>query len=428
MNIRETIFWIADALRGGQVRKHYLDIRQWYDASLDSGERDSQVQAKIDDLLEYAAMHTNFYRRYAGLPFKLWPVVDKDTIRQNLDDFLSSEFRRDTLHTSSTSGSTGTPFVAYWDREKKARNDADTLYFWRRIGYVVGNPLVYCRIWNAHNRKSLLAAYAKNIRMLDVSDVSDTGLKKMLDELGRVSGSVTVMCYGSIVELLASYCQRTGRSLSDSGIHVILSISEALSDEARLYFKNEQNVDIVRRYSDQECGILAQEFKNTNVYFINDASYHIEILNFDDDSPVSPGECGRIVLTDLYNRAMPFIRYDTGDVGAAGDVSGRTLTRIEGRKRDLIRNTQGEVVYPGVISILFWQYRDIIQYQFIQRGAKQYRIRINCGSDRYAREDAICRDVRHYMGEDAEIEFEYTTEIPVLASGKRKTIENLWNK
>lgn len=41
----------------------------------------------------------------------------------------------------------------------------------------------------------------------------------------------------------------------------------------------------------------------------------------------------------------------------------------------------------------------------------------------------ICvQSIWYYMGEDAEIQFEYMAEIPVLALGKRKTIENLRNK
>ena len=47
-------------------------------------------------------------------------------------------------------------------------------------------------------------------------------------------------------------------------------------------------------------------------WLLNYETLFIEILD-DNDKPVSPGNEGRVVITSLYNKAMPFIRYDLGD-------------------------------------------------------------------------------------------------------------------
>ena len=39
------------------------------------------------------------------------------------------------------------------------------------------------------------------------------------------------------------------------------------------------------------------------------------VLKLDSDEPAEPGELGRIVVTDYYNKTFPMVRYDTGDTG-----------------------------------------------------------------------------------------------------------------
>ena len=43
----------------------------------------------------------------------------------------------------------------------------------------------------------------------------------------------------------------------------------------------------------------------------------MEILD-EDGAPTKPGSVGRVVVTSLYNYAMPFIRYELGDFVEVG--------------------------------------------------------------------------------------------------------------
>ena len=60
------------------------------------------------------------------------------------------------------------------------------------------------------------------------------------------------------------------------------------------------------------------------------------------------GELARIVVTDLFNYAMPLIRYDTGDLAVVEkhEKYGKVITSIEGRRTDFIYNTSGDVLSP----------------------------------------------------------------------------------
>jgi phenylacetate-CoA ligase len=98
----------------------------------------------------------------------------------------------------------------------------------------------------------------------------------------------------------------------------------------------------------------------------------------DDLRPVAPGEPGRVLLTDLTNFAMPLIRYDIGDiaVAAAGCPCGRpwpVVGEIIGRFSDRVVTDDG-ASHPALeLEVALFYYhtdlaKDILQYQFVQRG------------------------------------------------------------
>ena len=146
-------------------------------------------------------------------------------------------------------------------------------------------------------------------------------------------------------------------------------------------------------------------------------------MKLNSDEKAEPGELGRVVITDLFNYAMPMIRYDTGDLAVrkqTSDCRWNTicLERIEGRKADITYTAEGEPISPSTWGVLFWEFPDIKQYQIIQESRTEYVIRMNVEKDRYD-EAKLYTLVKNVVG-DVKIQFEYVDEIPVLSSGKFK--------
>ena len=181
-----------------------------------------------------------------------------------------------------------------------------------------------------------------------------------------------------------------------------------------------------------ENGIIAQQLSGgSGEFLINDASYFLEILELDSDLPVKEGKPGRIVITDLFNYRMPLIRYDTGDIGILESreifgVSRQVFTSIEGRRMDLIYDTRGSLVSSYVITNNMWKYMEIRQYQFIQTSEREYLFKINTDLP-FEQEKELISEFTNYFGEDSIISVEYVSEIPLLASGKRKKVMNSCN-
>ena len=72
-------------------------------------------------------------------------------------------------------------------------------------------------------------------------------------------------------------------------------------------------VPVVNEYGASELDLIA--FTNSEDEFVvNSETLFVEILD-ENDRPVPHGNSGRIVITGLYNKAHPMIRYDIGDTG-----------------------------------------------------------------------------------------------------------------
>lgn len=182
------------------------------------------------------------------------------------------------------------------------------------------------------------------------------------------------------------------------------------------------------RYSNQENGIIGQDDIENNTFILNETNYIVEIFDFDTDVPVPEGKVGRIVITDLFNKAMPMIRYDTGDIGSISyvkrnGVTKRAITNFGGRRVDVVFDCNGKRLSPHSISNHLWAFPEIVQYQFIQEDDGVYTVRLNTNSG-FHRENELKGLLLKLLGDGAKIRIEEVDEIPVLASGKRQYIVN----
>ena len=138
MNIRNKLFWLADKLRGDIIKKHLEEIRFINDNPNNNDAINRRKQA-LSNLIAHTVSTVPYYKNLtSSAKIHDFPVVDKNTIRENIDLFISDKYSKEKLKRGQTSGSTGTPFVFYWDKNKIRRNNADTLYFWDNNGYKFG--------------------------------------------------------------------------------------------------------------------------------------------------------------------------------------------------------------------------------------------------------------------------------------------------
>ena len=134
-------------------------------------------------------------------------------------------------------------------------------------------------------------------------------------------------------------------------------------------------------------------------------------------------------MTDLYNRAMPLIRFDTGDLAVASDADDggpRTLSRIEGRRADTIRTPAGGLISsPMVSAFVAKRVPDLERYQLVQVGPASYRLSVVPGADP-ADVDRLATELHELLGADARVAVEVVTSIAAGATGKRRVVFSEW--
>jgi len=425
--LRWDVYFALDGLRGGKAAAR---LRSDEDA-FRHGTPAEETEKKIRALIRHAVSTAPYYKNYdPEASLSELPVVNKDTFREHYREFLSSDYSDGKgCRTMTTSGSTGTPFAMIQDPGKIRCNTADSIFMGTLGNYRIGQKQAFIRVWVSNVKKSSLRLLMENSIMMDSSSLSDESLKKMADIIADQKVK-SLVGYSSALGELSAYLDRSGYNLEKFTVCSVIPISETMPQGVRKRISEQFDCPVRSWYSNEENGIMGIQIRDdSEEYYINSESYYYEILRADSDEPAPDGELGRIVITDLTNYAFPILRYDNGDMAVARhqEKNGRTrliLKELYGRRSDLIYDTEGNAVTPYLITNNLWNVEGVKQFRFLQLGRKEYELRLNGDRGKMDAEDMIGR-IRPTLGKDAEIRVSYVDEIPVLASGKRKYIENL---
>jgi phenylacetate-CoA ligase len=423
--IRRLAYWGLDYLKGRPVGRQLRELEEAFkdpDAAL------VLSQQRVRALIDHACNTTDYYRQFRGAKeLHEFPILQKRTIRERYEEFLSSAYERSSLIPVTTSGSYGTPLTFYLTQEKKARQHAEVIYFSSWLGYKIGDRHAFVRVRDKSKLKLFMQNRIKvNPAVIDAEWMEEQRQMMLREEMKVFIG------YPSVLSSLAEYCKARNDSPNSFRLGAIITIAEPLGERIRATLRQVFGCPVVSRYSAAEMGVLAHECNCTSRYHLNIASYIFEVLSLDKDSPVSVGGLGRVVVTDLFSYAMPLIRYDTGDLAVLGSacpcgLPGPTLQRIDGRINEGIVRIDGRRISPFAINNTIMDLENIVQFQFVQKGARSYELRLVTFSY-FNQEDLMRQRLLDILGTDAELKLSYVEQIPPLPSGKRPYIINEWRQ
>lgn len=160
-------------------------------------------------------------------------------------------------------------------------------------------------------RIKIRSSQRENRLFISVRDyLTDT--KRVVAELAEFQPDI-LESYSSILLDLARWMVREGRVAEFKPTYIV-SFGEMLTPAARTLVTRVFSAEIFDRYGAEEVGSIAVECSAHDGMHVNSESVIVEIVD-DEGRPVPHGSRGRIIVTDLFNFNMPFIRYDTGDRG-----------------------------------------------------------------------------------------------------------------
>jgi phenylacetate-CoA ligase len=165
-----------------------------------------------------------------------------------------------------------------------------------------------------------------------------------------------------------------------SNLREVGTMGEVLLPEQRAACEKAWGVEVVDLYSCNELGLIALQCPGHRHYLVQAENVYVEVLDAD-DRPCTPGEVGRLVITDLHNFASPLIRYELGDHAEVGGPcpSGRSLpvlTRIMGRSRNMLTLPSGDRMWPTLTASLFVEIAPVRQFQLIQHSLETIEVKL----------------------------------------------------
>lgn len=395
--------------------------------------------AKLKRLVAHAVAHSPYWTRLfreRGLapedvarPSDLskLPILTRETLRAHRDDIRSRGLPDGDMLPNSTGGSTGSN-VSFWvDRECWRWRDAVTLGMWGRLGLRPGTPVV--QVWGspmdekrARRIRQRLRFFLDNRRLVTAYALDDASLTRLSRTIGTARPGA-LMGYASVLDLLASRVSRGAVPWTPIEDLVIVSASETLFDEQRRNIERVLGGRVANLYGCREFGLVALECPAGSLH-LTEERLIVETI------PQEHGLGGKLVITDLDNRAFPFLRYEIGDL-ADGDPlpcpcgrSHRRLSAVRGRTFDVIRSPEGLAVGGTFWSLLLrTAVSGIDTWQVVQREPDLLEIRTTpVGGLQEAGRERIRDEVGKALGAGMRVVFGESDRLEPSPSGKHRFV------
>jgi len=391
-------------------------------------------------IVNYHLSNNSFYKNFFGKKeFLNWeevPVMQKSDLQRPLQERLSEKYNHKNSYVGKTSGSSGHPFIFAKDRFCHAVTWAEFIdrYHWINIDL---NKSLQARFYGIplDFYGNLTERFKDQVSLRRRFNVFDLSEKKMEEFLTRFKKSEFdyINGYTSAILLFAKYLKKRKIVLKETcpSLRVCIVTSEKLFENDKKLIETSFGIPVVNEYGASEVGLIA--FENTQEeWIVNAESLFIEILD-DDNRNLPYGEEGRIVITSLYNKAHPMIRYDIGDTGTLAIHSTfkhPVLLNLMGRTNDVARLANGKVV-PGltfyyVTKSIIEDAGSIKEFLIVQTDLDKFKIEYVSENPFSASQiQKILSAIETFVGKNLYVEFE---KMPILKrnkSGKLKQFTSI---
>ncbi|MFD2917016.1 phenylacetate--CoA ligase family protein [Psychroserpens luteus] len=390
---------------------------------------------KLHAIVNYHLKNNPYYKSLAPkADSNQWssiPVMTKKDLQQPLEERLSKGFTAKNVYVNKTSGSSGDPFVFAKDKFSHAMTWAviQNRFGWYGLDFntsrqarFYGIPLDKKGYYKERFKDSLSKRYR-----FSVFDLSDAAFKAHLLKF-KTTKFDYINGYTSSIVQFAKFLERQSICLTSicPTLKACIVTSEMLFDKDKKLMEQQFGVPVINEYGASELDLIA--FQNiNNEWQLNSETLYIEILD-ENDNILPHEEEGRIVITSLYNKAHPFIRYDIGDIG----VLSKRSTLKKPLLKTLIGRTNDIAVLPSgkkAAGLTFYYItKSIIEddgnvKEFIIEQLEKHLFKVIYVSEETLSEEkknTIAQEMERYLEQGLTITFEKQSTLKRSKSGKLK--------
>jgi phenylacetate-CoA ligase len=350
------------------------------------------------------------------------PVVSKNEIRESPNKFKSKNLQLQKYNILNSSGSTGEPFTYYISKDAYSMKYSAAIRGWSWMGYRLGD--FYAKL--SQNRRNTVIKKMQDAfnrcLYLYIPDLTSNTLHKIIDKIGTEKPEF-IRCYPDPLFFIAKILKDEKRPLKF--IKAINTTGNILTDEARALIEEQFGCPLFDSYSCEGSAVFFEGPTREN--YLGSMEYAVtEVINSNGiESKV--GESGMHITTDLWNYAMPLIRYNTQDLVLKSEsVSscGRQLIglgKILGRDNDILITPSGNLLIVHLFTIYFEYFDSILQFQIEQISTDEFIFRLVVNNT-FAKEteSQIIKYWQNFLGEKVKLTVEIHNTIPNSYSGKRR--------
>jgi phenylacetate-CoA ligase len=338
-----SIFDLSLQLNAFPIQKAKSDLDKII--ALSPAQKKQFIENQKQTIVDFHLENNAFYQKLVGTEKHInWedlPILNKSNLQSPLESRLSKGFTTKNSYINKTSGSSGEPFVFAKDKYTHALTWASNMYRFGLHG-IDFNRSLQARFYGIPldfigNKKERIKDFLAHRFRFPIFDLSDAVLEKMLKKFETTKFEY-LNGYTSSIVLFAKFLRKRNLILAAicPTLKICMVTSEMLFEDDRKLLETQFGIPIINEYGASELDLIA--FENPqHEWQVNAETLFVEIL--DTNNQVLPyGQEGRIVITSLFNKAHPFIRYDIGDIGILDEKSTLEkpiLKQLIGRTNDV---------------------------------------------------------------------------------------------
>jgi len=415
------------------LRQRWLEKSQWL-----SEQELREIQLKLlRRLVRHCYNSVPFYRRMMderGISaegirtledIKQFPIINKRDVLEAGDSIVSTRYPKLLLRKAYTGGTTGTPMAIYRNLFSIGSEHAFVRRQWDWAGIGLSDRCAYLTgrlVAKPDQEAGKLHAYDPVMKELILSTYHlSPETAPSYATIVKEYKAKALVGYPSAVHLLAQVCVNKKIELN---LRSVLTSSETLTESMRKTIAEAFHCKVFDFYGGAERGCY--------IHTCEKGSYHVipeygltELIPLDNSGD---GRC-RVISTGFWNMAMPFIRYEMGDIVIKSNqkcTCGRSFPGIKailGRKADVIKTPSGREFGAAILTHLLYGTGHIIESQIIQDDISHITIEY-VPDDNFSEKDiqAFKALIRKHLPSELNVDLRQVEAVKRTSSGKVKPI------
>lgn len=431
-------------IKGRKTFHHWRDLEQsqWFSAD----ELATLQLERLRSLLTFCQMQSPWHRdRWVGLgldakqvesleDLQRFPITTRAMMRDHAGEIRSTDPSLRFV-SKATGGSSGTPLRFVIEKDANDRRAAATFrgYGWAggapgtRQSHLWGINLGNQPRWKRWKTKLHLRGLYRH-DVLNSFELSRQNFADYVKRINRFRPRVLVAYTNPLYTLSKLILEQGVRVFSPQSIIVG---AEKLHDFQREVIEDAFGSPVFETYGSREFTLIGAECERHAGLHLTSENVIVEVVD-DEGQPTPPGHEGRLLVTDLFNTAMPFVRYEIGDRAVAGFQQcpcGRglpLLTQVVGRQLDILVLPDGKTIPGEFFPHLIKDYAAIEQFQVIQTHPGQIEVKLvvddqwNDGT-----RNTLGERIRMQVGPATQVRLVEVDQIPLTNAGKLRVVIGL---